>query len=228
MGATAAAPPAPAGVVVAVAVEPAVGAVADDADADEQARTMSRPAKPRTRWKSSRTDPRRRGSAGSRPRRSTSSPAGSRTNRAGGCSRPRAPRRRRDGPQGSRPPVAAASPCPSSPPAARSADRRRAPRRSRAATRCGRQRRVELERASHTRSQLQHLDLHRDDPGEHHAEQRDPHPPADQPIEQPVIRQRADERAPRARRSAGCAPCAMTAATAAATGPCRATARAGR
>jgi hypothetical protein len=58
----------------------------------------------------------------------------------------------------------------------------------------GRQRRVELERAPHARSQLQHLDLHRDDSGEHHAEQRDPCPPADQPIEQAMVWKRADER----------------------------------
>jgi hypothetical protein len=46
-----------------------------------------------------------------------------------------------------------------------------------------RQRGVELERPSHAGSELEHLNLHRDDSSQHHAEQRDPHPAADQAIE---------------------------------------------
>jgi hypothetical protein len=39
-----------------------------------------------------------------------------------------------------------------------------------------------LQRATHACSQLQHLDLHGDDPGEHHAEDRDPRSPADDAV----------------------------------------------
>ena len=53
---------------------------------------------------------------------------------------------------------------------------------------------VALERAPHARPQLQYLNLHRDDPGEHHSEHGDPPATADQSVEQPVIREREDER----------------------------------
>ena len=56
------------------------------------------------------------------------------------------------------------------------------------------ERRAALDRAADARAELQHLHLHRDDPREHHAEQRNPGPPADQPIEERVVRQRTDER----------------------------------
>jgi hypothetical protein len=60
---------------------------------------------------------------------------------------------------------------------------------------------VALERAPHARPELEDLNLHRDDSREHHSEHGDPPATADQPVEQLVIRQRADERAdPQTRR----------------------------
>ena len=50
-----------------------------------------------------------------------------------------------------------------------------------------------LDRPAHARAELQHLDLHRDDPGEHHAEQRDPRAAPDDPVEQRVVRQAAND-----------------------------------
>ena len=57
------------------------------------------------------------------------------------------------------------------------------------------QRGAELNRAADARAELEHLDLHRDDPGEHQPEQWDPHASADDPVEQRMIRDRAHVRA---------------------------------
>ena len=59
---------------------------------------------------------------------------------------------------------------------------------------------VLLQRAAHAGAELEHLDLHRHDPGEHHAEHRDPPAAADQAVEQDVVREPADERSRRGRR----------------------------
>jgi hypothetical protein len=55
------------------------------------------------------------------------------------------------------------------------------------------QRGAALQRAADARPELEHLDLHRDDAREHHTEHRDPRAAANDPVEQWVIRQCADE-----------------------------------
>jgi hypothetical protein len=55
------------------------------------------------------------------------------------------------------------------------------------------QRRRLLERAAHARAELEDLDLRRHDPGQQHAEQRNPRPPADDAVEPRVVGQRDDE-----------------------------------
>ena len=50
-----------------------------------------------------------------------------------------------------------------------------------------------LDRAADARAELQHLDLHRHDPDEHHAEERNPGAAADQAVKQPMIGERPDE-----------------------------------
>ena len=99
---------------------------------------------------------------------------------ARGCSRARGRRCRRGARPGTRPPRAAGITMPIS--AARRSIRWSSASaatlaRSSSLRLC--ERGAALERAADARSELQHLNLHRDDPGEHHAEQRDPGAAAD-------------------------------------------------
>jgi len=50
-----------------------------------------------------------------------------------------------------------------------------------------------LERTAHARAQLQDFDLHRHDPRQHHAQQRDPRAAANDPVKPGMIRESADE-----------------------------------